>query len=108
MLNQQERQSSREGSSAPCIFRISSEGLPVILPFITKQILYASPVDFNHLLQYKTIKFANFVNTEFGEMASNLMLGCCVVVLRKGMWYDANMDNYSVHVLLVCMPLLSI
>ncbi|XVE86813.1 hypothetical protein DITRI_Ditri18aG0064600 [Diplodiscus trichospermus] len=79
-----ERQSSREGSSAPCSFRISSEGLPVILPYITKQILYASPADFKHLLQYKTIKFADFVDAEFGQKAANLMLGCCVIVLREG------------------------
>ncbi|XVE83107.1 hypothetical protein DITRI_Ditri16bG0060900 [Diplodiscus trichospermus] len=79
-----ERQSSREGSSAPCLFRISSEGLPVILPYITKQILYASPADFKHLLQSKTIKFADFFYAEFGQKAANLKLGCCVVVLREG------------------------
>lgn len=79
-----ERQTSREGNSAPCSFRISSEGLPVILPYITKQILYSSPVDFKHLLQYKTIKFADFVNAEFGEKASKLMMGCCVIVLSRG------------------------
>ncbi|XVF15238.1 hypothetical protein REPUB_Repub09cG0133500 [Reevesia pubescens] len=79
-----ERQSSREGSSAPCSFRISSEGLPVILPYVTKQILYASPADFKHLLQYKTIKFVDFVDAEFGQKAANLMLGCCVIVLREG------------------------
>ncbi|XAR73424.1 tRNA (cytosine(34)-C(5))-methyltransferase [Bertholletia excelsa] len=78
-----ERQSSKEGSLSPCAFRISSEGLPLILPHITKQILYAFPVDFKHLLQYKTIKFADFVDAEFGEKASKLMLGCCVVVLLR-------------------------
>lgn len=91
-FNEQERQSSREGSSAPCAFRISSEGLPVILPYITKQILHASPVDFKHLLQYKSIKFADFVDAEFGEKATNLMMGCCVIVLRKGLWrYDISL-----------------
>uniref|UniRef100_A0A5B7BVM7 Putative tRNA (Cytosine(34)-C(5))-methyltransferase n=1 Tax=Davidia involucrata TaxID=16924 RepID=A0A5B7BVM7_DAVIN len=79
-----ERQTSKEGTSSPCAFRISSEGLPLLLPHITKQILCASPVDFKHLLQYKTIKFADFVDSEFGEKASKLMLGCCVVVLNKG------------------------
>ncbi|XP_057492702.1 uncharacterized protein LOC130778213 isoform X1 [Actinidia eriantha] len=78
-----ERQSAKECSLSPCAFRISSEGLPLLLPRITKQILEASPVDFKHLLQYKTIKFADFVDAEFGEKASKLMLGCCVVVLRK-------------------------
>ncbi|KAK4264939.1 hypothetical protein QN277_026054 [Acacia crassicarpa] len=79
-----ERQASREGSSAPCAFRISSEGLPLILPYITKRILRASPVDFKHLLQYKTIKFADFVDAEFGKMAENLTLGYCIIVLCKG------------------------
>lgn len=79
-----ERQTSKEGTSSPCSFRISSEGLPLLLPYITKQILCASLVDFKHILQYKSIKFADFVDAEFGDKASKLMLGCCVVVLRKG------------------------
>lgn len=78
-----ERQGSKEGSS-PCLFRLSSEGLPLLLPYITKQILCASLADFRHLLQYRTIKFADFVDAKFGEMASELMLGCCVVVLGEG------------------------
>ncbi|KAJ4950215.1 hypothetical protein NE237_027047 [Protea cynaroides] len=78
-----ERQTSREGISTECAFRISSEGLTLLLPYITKQILSASLVDFKHLLQYRTIKFADFVDAEFGEKASMLKLGCFIVVLRK-------------------------
>ncbi|XP_066394487.1 uncharacterized protein [Miscanthus floridulus] len=77
-----ERQSSKEGS--PCTFRLSSEGLPLLLPYITKQILYASAIDFQHLLQYRTIKFPDFVDAKIGEEASALLPGCCVVVLREG------------------------
>ncbi|KAF8694739.1 hypothetical protein HU200_037825 [Digitaria exilis] len=77
-----ERQSSKDGS--PCTFRLSSEGLPLLLPYITKQILYASAIDFQHLLQYRTIKFPDFVDANFGEEASTLLPGCCVVVLREG------------------------
>lgn len=79
----QERQTSKEGNNA-AMFRISSEGLPLLLPHITKQVISAKEIDFNHLLQYKTIKFADFVDAEFGEKASKLLLGCCVVVLNKG------------------------
>ncbi|XP_057431487.1 uncharacterized protein LOC130724305 isoform X2 [Lotus japonicus] len=79
-----ERHTSREGASAPCPFRITSEGLPLILPHVTKQILRASPIDFEHLLQYKTVKFADFVNAKFGERVANLMPGCCLVVLGEG------------------------
>ncbi|XP_047329348.1 RNA cytosine-C(5)-methyltransferase NSUN2 [Impatiens glandulifera] len=79
-----ERQSSTEGSLSQCSFRIASEGLPFLLPYITKQILYASPIDFKHLLQYKTIKFGDFVDANFGKAASELLMGCCVIVLGKG------------------------
>ncbi|XP_027335289.1 tRNA (cytosine(34)-C(5))-methyltransferase-like isoform X2 [Abrus precatorius] len=79
-----ERQTSCEGRSAPCAFRISSEGLPLILPHVTKQILRAAAIDFKHLLQYRSVKFADFVDAEFGERAANLMPGCCVVVLSDG------------------------
>ncbi|KAF8012244.1 hypothetical protein BT93_I0394 [Corymbia citriodora subsp. variegata] len=78
-----ERKKSKEDPSASCLFRISSEGLPIILPHITKQILHASPTDFGHLLLYKSRKFTNFVDVEFGEKASKLKPGCCVVVLSK-------------------------
>nr|GMC65935.1 tRNA (cytosine(34)-C(5))-methyltransferase-like isoform X1 [Ipomoea batatas] len=78
-----ERHTSKDSVSAPCAYRITSEGLPLLLPHVTKQILYASPIDFKHLLQYKSIKFADFVDADFGEKASNLLLGCCVVVLDK-------------------------
>ncbi|XP_025639432.1 uncharacterized protein [Arachis hypogaea] len=79
-----ERQSARQGSSAPCSFRISSEGLPLILPHITKQILRASPVDFKHLLENKDVKFEDFADAEFGKKAASLMPGCCVLILGKG------------------------
>ncbi|KAK9163925.1 hypothetical protein Syun_004827 [Stephania yunnanensis] len=79
-----ERQTSKEGTSTKCGYRISSEGLPLLLPYITKQILYASLADFKHLLQYRTIKFADFVDSKFGEKASELMEGCCVIVLNHG------------------------
>ncbi|KAI5436918.1 hypothetical protein KIW84_023155 [Lathyrus oleraceus] len=81
-----ERQTAREGTDAPCAFRISSEGLPLILPYITKQIIQASPVDFKHLLQDKDVKFTDFADAEFGKKAENLLPGCCVIVLGKGMY----------------------
>ncbi|XP_055810969.1 uncharacterized protein LOC129880797 [Solanum dulcamara] len=69
--------------STQCVFRITSEGLPLLLPHITKQIVYASPVDFKLLLQYKSIKFGDFVDAEFREKASKLQFGCCAVILNK-------------------------
>ncbi|KAH1226415.1 hypothetical protein HKD37_11G032385 [Glycine soja] len=52
----------REGSFAPCVFWISSEGLPLILSYITKQILHASPADFKQLLQNREVKFEDFTD----------------------------------------------
>lgn len=56
----------------------------MLLPYISKRVLYASPVDFHRLLQYRTIKFAHFVDTGLGKEAADLTPGCCVVVLREG------------------------
>ncbi|KAK9670696.1 hypothetical protein RND81_13G218800 [Saponaria officinalis] len=78
-----ERQTSKDGNSSACRYRISSEGLPLLLPYITKQIIAASLVDFKHLLQYKSIKFNDFVDAELGVRATNLELGSCVVVLKE-------------------------
>ncbi|CAN6479939.1 unnamed protein product [Victoria cruziana] len=78
-----ERQTSKD-SSTSCAFRISSEGLPLLLPYMSKQRIHASLKDFVHLLKYRTIKFADFCDVEFGEKASKLSAGCCVVVLYKG------------------------
>lgn len=50
-------------------------------------------MDFKRLLQDKTIRFADFVDAEFGERAANLMLGCCVVVLSKGMYHHVEKVN---------------
>lgn len=60
--------------------------MPVILPYMTKQILYATMVDFKKLLQYKSIKFPDFVLPEFGHKAAELAMGSCVVVLVDGMY----------------------
>lgn len=79
-----ERQTARQGSDAPCAFRISSEGLPLILPYITKQILQASPADFKRILQDKDVKFDDFADAEFGKNVANLLPGCCVLTLAKG------------------------
>lgn len=96
-----ERQTSKDGSS-PCSFRLSSEGLPLLLPYISKQILYASSADFQHLLQYRTIKFKDFVDAGFGDKASNLMLGCCVVVLNEGNQATDNIVADASTIAIVC------
>ncbi|RZB50187.1 LanC-like protein GCL1 [Glycine soja] len=94
-----ERQTSCEGRSAPCAFRITSEGLPLILPHISKQILSSSAIDFKHLLQYRAVKFADFVDAKFGERAANLMPGCCVVVLgRRGAAWPLQVDESTIAI----------
>ncbi|KAG0476269.1 hypothetical protein HPP92_013110 [Vanilla planifolia] len=78
-----ERQTSKD-VSATCPFRLSSEGLSLLLPYISKQILCATLVDFRHLLQYRTIKFPDFVDGDFRDKASALMSGCCIIALQEG------------------------
>uniref|UniRef100_A0A453HAR1 SAM-dependent MTase RsmB/NOP-type domain-containing protein n=1 Tax=Aegilops tauschii subsp. strangulata TaxID=200361 RepID=A0A453HAR1_AEGTS len=77
-----ERHRSKDGCS--CAYRLSYEGLSLLFPYMRKRILHASPVDFQHLLQYRTINFARFADARFGEEAASMMPGCCVVVLREG------------------------
>jgi multisite-specific tRNA:(cytosine-C5)-methyltransferase len=43
-------------------------------------------VDFKRLLQDKDVKYTDFADAEFGEKAANLLPGCCVVILGKGMY----------------------
>ncbi|KAH9301592.1 hypothetical protein KI387_013175, partial [Taxus chinensis] len=77
-----ERQTAKEGAS-PCAYRISSEGLPLLLPYLRKRILYASLVDFKLLLSSRTLYFKEFQDPEFVAQASNLSIGCCAVILQK-------------------------
>lgn len=52
-------------------------------------------MDFKHLLQHKDVKFADFADAEFGEKAANLLPGCCVVVLGKGMNYGDSLERVT-------------
>jgi len=79
----QERQQLKE-AAATCIFRISSEGLPVLLPHMTKQIVNASRKDFKRLLADKVVSFSAFDDSAFGASLRELKHGCCVVALPTG------------------------
>ncbi|CAN7068295.1 unnamed protein product [Brassica oleracea var. botrytis] len=85
-----EKQSARECEAGSCSFRITSEGLHVILPYMTKQLLYATMVDFKNLLQYKYIKFTDFVHPQFGQKAAEVAEGYCVVILVDGAQKDGS------------------
>lgn len=59
----------------------------MILPYMTKQLLYATMVDFKNLLQYKYIKFTDFVHPQFGQKAAEVAEGYCVVILVDGVCF---------------------
>jgi multisite-specific tRNA:(cytosine-C5)-methyltransferase len=69
---------------SPCTFRLSSQGLTLLQAYITEQIPYASAIDFQHVLHNRIIKFPNFLDAKFGEEASALLQGCCIVILHEG------------------------
>lgn len=71
--------------SSPCIFRIASEGLPVLLPHMTKQIVTATRQDFRLLLAEKIVQFSAFSDAAFAAVLRELKHGCCVVTLPTGM-----------------------
>ncbi|XP_057864742.2 multisite-specific tRNA:(cytosine-C(5))-methyltransferase trm4b isoform X2 [Cryptomeria japonica] len=85
-----ERQSAKEEDSL-CAYRISSEGLPMLLPYLRKRILYASLVDFKLLLSTRTLYFKTFQDPKFLTDTSNLSLGCCIVILRT---VEADPSNF--------------
>ncbi|KAG2286530.1 hypothetical protein Bca52824_046134 [Brassica carinata] len=68
-------------------------GLPVILPYITKQVLYTPIADFKHLLEHKSIRFPDFVNPQLSQKATDLALGCCVVILSDGAARDLQREH---------------
>lgn len=55
-----ERQEVRDGSS-PCIYRIAQEGLPFLLPHITKQRVRAPLSVFKALLQARALRLPHSV-----------------------------------------------
>uniref|UniRef100_A0A0D6R5Z1 SAM-dependent MTase RsmB/NOP-type domain-containing protein n=1 Tax=Araucaria cunninghamii TaxID=56994 RepID=A0A0D6R5Z1_ARACU len=77
-----ERQTAKDGAS-PCAYRISSEGLPLLIPYMRRQILYASLVDFRLLLSSRTLPFKAFQDPKFATEVLELEPGCCVIVLRR-------------------------
>lgn len=77
-----ERQTLRENSS-PCAFRITSEGLPGILPHLTKQIIPCSLSDFCLLLSRRSLRFAEFENPELVKAFESSLLGCLVLTLQS-------------------------
>lgn len=81
----QERHRSKD--PCPCAYRLSYDGLSLVLPSISERILYASALEFHRLVQYRSISFAHFTDTRFGEQAASLTPGCCVVVLLEGNVY---------------------
>lgn len=79
----QERQQPKDGTS-PCSFRIASEGLPFLLPHMSKQIVLAPKEDFRLLLANKVVPFSAFNDSSFSAALQNLKHGCCVVALPTG------------------------
>ena len=67
-----------------CAFRIASEGLPLLLPYVTKQIVHASRKDFKLLLSQKKAHFTSFTGSCFTAGIEALLPGCCIVILDGG------------------------
>ncbi|CAI5463911.1 unnamed protein product [Closterium sp. Yama58-4] len=74
-----ERQSTKDGE-VPCCFRLSAEGLPFILPFITRQLVHVPPRDFRLMLSKRSMLL-----TELSEGVAMALeeadMGCVVLVL---------------------------
>eukprot|EP00252_Welwitschia_mirabilis_P004446 TRINITY_DN14791_c0_g1_i1.p1 TRINITY_DN14791_c0_g1~~TRINITY_DN14791_c0_g1_i1.p1 ORF type:complete len:927 (+),score=216.89 TRINITY_DN14791_c0_g1_i1:226-3006(+) len=76
-----ERQTLKEGASQ-CMYRISSEGLPLLLPYLRKQIINVSLPDFVLLLSCRSVNSSKFQDPIVQAEASRLLPGCCVMALH--------------------------
>ncbi|KAL2635588.1 hypothetical protein R1flu_007067 [Riccia fluitans] len=77
-----ERQTAKE-TIEHCAFRIASEGLPVLLPHMTKQIVHITKADFKLMLTANAVPFHAFSEADFAKSLRSLLLGCFVVVLPE-------------------------
>ncbi|KAL3683712.1 hypothetical protein R1sor_001734 [Riccia sorocarpa] len=77
-----ERQTAKE-TVEHCAFRLASEGLPVLLPHMTKQIVHVSRADFKVLLGGNAVPFHAFREADFINSLETLLPGCFVVVLPE-------------------------
>eukprot|EP00271_Cylindrocystis_brebissonii_P018703 TRINITY_DN5426_c0_g2_i1.p1 TRINITY_DN5426_c0_g2~~TRINITY_DN5426_c0_g2_i1.p1 ORF type:complete len:1077 (+),score=238.17 TRINITY_DN5426_c0_g2_i1:140-3370(+) len=77
-----ERQSVKD-PTVKCAYRITSEGLPLILPHLTRQILHCNAVDFRHLLANRNVAFDSFTTPETTAGLQAALPGCVVMVLQR-------------------------
>ncbi|CAI5967292.1 unnamed protein product, partial [Closterium sp. NIES-65] len=74
-----ERQSTKDGE-VPCCFRLSAEGLPFILPFITRQLVHVPPRDFRVMLSKRSVLLTELTEGVAKDLEAADM-GCVVLVL---------------------------
>eukprot|EP00850_Spirogloea_muscicola_P004927 SM000022S07141 [mRNA] locus=s22:98292:108187:- [translate_table: standard] len=78
-----ERQSIKDGA-VKCPFRITSEGLPIVLPHLSRQILMCTPRDFRHLLTRRSVQLGMFQAPALVEALRGVDYGCCIFALDEG------------------------
>eukprot|EP00898_Chlorokybus_atmophyticus_P000654 jgi/Chlat1/158/Chrsp1S03099 len=77
-----ERQETKD-TSPGCTYRLAQEGLPVVLPFLTKQRVHATEGEFRRLLVSRSVAVSAFTDPETAADLKNVRSGCCVVVMRS-------------------------
>jgi 16S rRNA C967 or C1407 C5-methylase (RsmB/RsmF family) len=77
-------------------YRICQEGLHVVLPYITKQIVYANEEDFISVIEKPQTHTSTFKDPDFIQQVQSQQLGCVIVILKR--------DNASASVLSSSRP----
>lgn len=80
-----ERQNNKTG----CDFRMAQEGLPLLLPFVGRQIFHPTPLELRGMLHYRGLRIGDAADGRLtlsdGRTVKELedvRGGCCVAVLR--------------------------
>ncbi len=69
----------------------------MLLPYMTKQIVFASKRDFKLLLSNKVVSFSAF-SDNFSVALQNLLHGCCVVALPASKFFSVFLVNPVVYI----------
>uniref|UniRef100_A0A7S4C5M2 SAM-dependent MTase RsmB/NOP-type domain-containing protein n=1 Tax=Chrysotila carterae TaxID=13221 RepID=A0A7S4C5M2_CHRCT len=79
-----------ERTAVSMSFRIAQEGVPCLLPYMTKQLLFASATEVRHLLTHRVVPASGFESERLRQAIRDVSAGSCVVVLDpKGLGADA-------------------
>jgi hypothetical protein len=91
-----QRNNSKGGSGVECIFRVSQDGINLIVPLMTEQriIKTRSFVDFKRLIMHKYHDITDLVDEQLRQSVDKMSIGCFAIVFLDK---DDSMEPIVMH-----------